>query len=952
MAGIAAQVMAWQRRMSGSAGPLGASGEASNGNPVTVELYLNGAWIDITSYVMTRDGGENIAVTRGRPSEGQGADPATCTFQLNNRDGRFSPRNPTGIYYGSIGRNTPLRVSVPDGLGGKNYRFWGEVSSWPQRWDTTGTDIWVDIEAAGILRRLSQGAIPANSVVYNGILDPQIDSLLAYWPCEDPEGATSVDSPLVTCPDMYFSGSPVPAAYSGFGSSDPVITLSGASISGYVPKYNDGTTTQLQVRFLLYVPADGLPDLQHVMRLTMDDTNTVVYWDVFYNSPTDAPVYGRNGTLSLAARDGDQALLGGTADSTLDIRGKIVRVSMELANNGTATSFSINILDIVADVSHRTSGSQASAQLTRLLKVSMAPATLYSSKGMDGSAVGHITAQNTITDITDLGEHLDPIGESAGRRFQRICAEEGIAFSGIGDLDNTVTMGSQPRVKPLDILLECEEADNGILFENLSVFGLGYRTRADLYNQDAALSLSYVDNQLAEVPTPVDDDQLTKNSITATNSNTDISASASLLTGALSTVDPPAGVGVYGDSVSVNLSSDAYLADQANWRLHLGTVDESRYPQISVNLGHSQFTVNSALRMATINMRPGDRLVITNLPSWLPPDDISVIVLGISETIDHYQHQITFNCAPESPYRVATADDAVLRIDTDGSALYADAASGDTSVYVTPTTGNVWTTDTAETPWDIEVGGEVMTVTTCSSRASDSFTRTVSNSWGTATSGQVWTEVNGNASDRAVNGTQGSVTLAATATDVRFQLLVPTMTDTTVRCWMAVGQVSTGNHILPGIILRYQNTGSFYRVRLHFRTDSAVYLVVTNAATEIGAEVDTGLTYVANQGFWLTANITGNRIRARTWADGTLEPPSDVWHIDRTITSNIVSSGYVGVSASEFAGTTNVNPVLYFESFDILDPQTFTVTRSVNGVVKAHSLGDDVRLANPSIIAL
>jgi len=29
-----------------------------------------------------------------------------------------------------------------------------------------------------------------------------------------------------------------------------------------------------------------------------------------------------------------------------------------------------------------------------------------------------------------------------------------------------------------------------------------------------------------------------------------------------------------------------------------------------------------------------------------------------------------------------------------------------------------------------------------------------------------------------------------------------------------------------------------------------------------------------------------------------------------------------------------------------------SVTRSVNGVVKAHSAGDDVRLATPTIIAL
>jgi hypothetical protein len=33
-------------------------------------------------------------------------------------------------------------------------------------------------------------------------------------------------------------------------------------------------------------------------------------------------------------------------------------------------------------------------------------------------------------------------------------------------------------------------------------------------------------------------------------------------------------------------------------------------------------------------------------------------------------------------------------------------------------------------------------------------------------------------------------------------------------------------------------------------------------------------------------------------------------------------------------------------------PQTLTVTRSINGIVKAHSAGDAVSLAYPAIIAM
>lgn len=152
MAHVAALTAGWQRRLGGQAGPLGpvsgGSGESPNGSRLQVELLVGGTWVDITAYVMQRDGSGGISISRGQPNEASGTDPSRCTFQLNNRDGRFSPRNPASPYFGLIGRNTPLRVSVPSG-NDKSYRFQGEVAQWPQRWDTTGTDVWVELEAAG-----------------------------------------------------------------------------------------------------------------------------------------------------------------------------------------------------------------------------------------------------------------------------------------------------------------------------------------------------------------------------------------------------------------------------------------------------------------------------------------------------------------------------------------------------------------------------------------------------------------------------------------------------------------------------------------------------------------------------------------------------------------------------------------------------------------------------------
>lgn len=78
-----------------------------------VEIYVNGAWLDITADALVREGG--ITVSRGRQDEGDRTDPSECTFTLNNRNGGYSPRNPLSTLYGQIGRNTPVRVSIAEG---------------------------------------------------------------------------------------------------------------------------------------------------------------------------------------------------------------------------------------------------------------------------------------------------------------------------------------------------------------------------------------------------------------------------------------------------------------------------------------------------------------------------------------------------------------------------------------------------------------------------------------------------------------------------------------------------------------------------------------------------------------------------------------------------------------------------------------------------------------------
>ena len=68
----------------------------------------------MSSLVYQREGtSPPVTLVRGRADESSQANPGSGTWEWNNRDGRFSPKNPVSPYYGLLGRNTPVRWSVP-----------------------------------------------------------------------------------------------------------------------------------------------------------------------------------------------------------------------------------------------------------------------------------------------------------------------------------------------------------------------------------------------------------------------------------------------------------------------------------------------------------------------------------------------------------------------------------------------------------------------------------------------------------------------------------------------------------------------------------------------------------------------------------------------------------------------------------------------------------------------
>jgi len=667
--------------------------------------------MDITSLVYSRS---PVSITYGQTDESSVANTGSCTFLINNRDGRFSPRNPLSPLFGKIGRNTQCRVSVPDGFT-QNVRFWGEITTWPQNWDTTGLDVWVEVQASGILRRLSQAAVALRSTLYQGLTSATLLSVnppVSYWPCEDSAGATQIASGNGGRA-MQITGSPTLADYSGLASSSPLPTMGNGSFSGSVPVYSHTGSTQ--IRFALFIPSTGTPaNDSHVMHVYLNGTIKRVELHFLTVS---------GGAFSLQAYDASDTKVGDSGGLAFGTTGNVQYFDLELIETGGNVNFSMftyipNAPTGTLFFNALLSTGQTTGNVTRIV---MAP-----NGDQNGIAVGHITLQRLLSSPFDELNQINAFtGEKAGNRAVRLLQDSGVNVGIVGTPSDSVPMGPELPGNVTDLIADAILADDGSLYERWTAFGLGVRMRTGMYNVPVQATLDYAAGNLSAIPIPLDDDRFTKNDITVTRVNGSYSRST-LTSGALSINPPPLGVGPYSDSLTLNIQSDTTLDDQAGWRLHRGTVDLPRFPSVTVDLAHPSFSPVTApgLRSSVVNLRPGERLNIVNPPIWVSPDTLDLLVVGGSETIDQFQHILTFTCTPYAPFVVALADDdtavngVFARADTDGSTLASDLTPTGTSFFVTTTDPNTppWEVGLSgvpiigQVPFDIMVGGERITV--------------------------------------------------------------------------------------------------------------------------------------------------------------------------------------------------------------------------------------------------
>lgn len=639
-----------------------------------VEIYVNAAWTDVSSSVRVADG---VAIRRGRQDEQSALSPSTCTMTFNNAAGQFSPRNPTGPYYGTIGRNTPVRVSVAG-----SYRFHGEISAWPPRWDLSEADAWVTVQASGITRRLTQGPKPLQGPIPRYVSGST--GAVAYWPCEDAAGSTSIASAISFVAPMAVEGTTLPllAAASPFSTSEALPVMNNGSFRG-VPAHGGGDAWTY---FLLSVPTGG--DTNDSVLLRLLGSGTAFRWEVRYFTAS-------SGNLVLRCFDNAGASLLTSAAVGFGLDNTPCIVALKLDQNGANIDYALTVYNFANGASSAVSGTIAANTIGALNQVQIS-----ADRVTVGSTVGHILMTNTDQTTAVVNAMRGYAGETAGRRLERLCAEETVAFTSVGSLDDTEAMGSQTSSTLIELIAECEAADDGYLYEPKTALAIAYRTRKSMYSQDADATIPYLSLNGLE---PVEDDQGTRNDVTVSRIDGS-SVRVEVTAGALSTAAPPNGVGRYNVSVPLSLAADTQLQAQAEWRAALGTVDEPRYPALSCDLQ----TLAPLVKTATITLDVGDQISITGTPIWVPAGGISAVLLGYTETIEPHAWTVNFNCGPGAIWSSVMVLDSTTRGRLDASTAVTNEPLDATETGVDYTAETITTTG-AEYPLGLLIGGEEMT---------------------------------------------------------------------------------------------------------------------------------------------------------------------------------------------------------------------------------------------------
>lgn len=668
---------------------------------LVVELYVSGAWLDITKIddetKVLRDG--SLTITRGRSEQQDRVAPTEVRFTYLDNNGLLDGENPASPYYHLIGVGTPLRVTV-DG----DVRAVVEIVQWEPSWDDVDSVVMVQVVGAGMLRRIEDGRKPLKSPAYRALTGTVNDAQrVMYVPFEEESGATSVFLPYGQG-QVWFTGNISFGAYTDSPATSRMFQFGGPA---------ETENTHMFVR----LPTWSNTAEQHLIVGTFrfpetELANGTVLWCMYFQGGTVDIVhlvYGTGGLLELQAFAngslvGTVAAASDFSDVILDQESVLwLRCDQDGADVDfwiRGTNATTHMLSVTGTLLSRTLGTLWHITIGQTDCEGLAFGQLAIASSMDGLA-NYLDDLDTDADVVVTGargyEH-----EHAGARIERMADEENIPITVVGDADDTSRLGPQGLESAPDMIYTAADTDLGILFETRDALELVYRTRVSLYNQSAtALSYNHLSKGFRAVGSS---DLRVTNSVTAQRDGGG-SATYAIPDGDVlhwTTQDPPDGAGLRESEAQPDVAADPQLISQAAWRAHLGSWREKRVRQVTYELARPVFDADDRAAVRALDLGDVIEQDTTGAPPYLPYDPIRLMVQGSTEYVSRHLNTFTFNTTPADLFEVDVTDSG-------GSTIVAAVDADDTSLKLATSIGPEWST--VDEPYYVAVDGDAMKVT-------------------------------------------------------------------------------------------------------------------------------------------------------------------------------------------------------------------------------------------------
>ncbi|MEU9643593.1 hypothetical protein [Streptomyces sp. NPDC048188] len=778
-------------------------------------------------------------------------------------------------------------------LTNRHIRMTGEVPAWPPTRDLSGQDNIVSIAPTGITRRMDAGNKPQESALLRYI---RTRGPIECWPLTDGVDAKTARS-MLSGRDMVpqnGSGDTAPAWAGGTLADwvEPVLTFKSGKyggLTGYTPRRTSvGSTLHADV-FLTGAALDGFTHVR--------------IWDTGAGTNSSP----QNAIFLILGGDTNQATLirhsEMTDSSSESFIGNFFNIGV-FDDQPHHLRLTVNLdspfVELVVDgVVKASSGLDVNMRPLSRIELAWGVSTA------DRSA-GYVTywGQDGPTAAEMYGALMGFQGEAAGARIQRLATESGYTASVSGQPEFQQPMGIQGQAKLLALLNEANASDFGYLLDARDRAEVIQRGGSTLWNQPPALVLDYAAGVIGAPFRPVDDDKLTENDVSVRRAYGSVAAQHVLEEGELSVQDPPDGVGRYDNAYTYSLATDGQADQVASMRLHLGTYNGVRYTRITLNLANPRVfaMIDEILRIDV-----GDKIRLTNLPADHGPDAVDVLVHGYEEEAGPDAWTLTFNCRPGEPWTTGLADGAASRADTDGSQLASGINATATTVSLASTGERLWTSDPFDMPFDLRVGGEVITVTAPGTPVTlNPFFETNVADWAGVNAAIARVTDIVHPDPRAVASMRVTPAGGFASLDARSSV-------------SAAGTITPGVAYTSSAWVYSPNGWSDLRSIIDWYDAAGTYLS-SGASTAVVAPAGTW-TYLATTN---TAPAGASRCLTRV-RSGNTPTTADVFYVWAARAT----------PASSGSG-----------------PQTYTVVRSVNGVTKSHTAGADVRLATPNYVAL